>query len=45
MPAMSRTSKTFSVSVLLPLPVRSMRSIDSMREALPGVLAPWLAMA
>jgi hypothetical protein len=44
-PARSRTSPTASVSVLLPLPVRSMRSIDSRREALPGVLAPWLAMA
>jgi len=45
MPAMSRTSATFSVSVLLPLPVRSNRSIDSIRDWLPGVLAPWLAMA
>jgi hypothetical protein len=44
-PARSRTSPTASVSVLWPLPLRSMRSIDSRREALPGVLAPWLAIA
>lgn len=36
------TSNRFSRRLLLPLPVRSIRSIDSMRDWLPGVLAPWL---
>ena len=40
-PAISMTSLTVRVSVLLPLPVRSIRSIDSMRDALSGPAASW----
>ena len=38
------TSLVVSVTVLLPLPVRSIRSIDSMRDALKGPAASWFGM-